>query len=217
MEELLLGGFLTGDKLNIIDEEQVAFPVFAPEFDIFAVGNGGNQLIGELVALDVDDVGVGVLLADAVGNGVEQMGLAHTGGTVDKQRIVNLSRGLGYGNGRGMGKPVGGAHHEIIKGELGVEVHGGGSGLSLIEIVFPLLVSENQQFGVGIENFLQGILNVVGAPAADDLPAEVGRGVQNQIVFVQLHHLRVIEPGRHGHSPQPLLHMAEDLCPDIGR
>ena len=116
-----------------------------------------------------------------------------------------------------MGEPVGGAHHEVIEGELGIEVHGGGGSFSLIEIVFPFLVSKNQQFGIGIKNFLQGILNIVGAAAADDLPAEVRRGIENQVVLVQLHHLRVIEPGRHGHGPQPLLHMAEDLCPDIGR
>ena len=125
MEKLLLRGFLTGDKLNIINEEQVTFPVFAPKFDIFAVGNGGDQLIGELVALDVDNVRVGVLLADAVGDGVEQMGLAHTGGAIDKQRIVHLSGGFGNGDGRGMGKPVGGAHYEIIEGELGIKIHRG--------------------------------------------------------------------------------------------
>ena len=70
MEEFFLGGFLAGDKLDIVDEEKVTFPVFAAEFHIFAAGDGGDQLVGEFVALDVDDVGLRVLPPDAVGDGV---------------------------------------------------------------------------------------------------------------------------------------------------
>ena len=66
MEEFLLGGFLTGDELHVVDEKKVGFPVFAAEFDIFAVLNGGNQFIGKLVAFDVDDVGVGIFLMRSV-------------------------------------------------------------------------------------------------------------------------------------------------------
>ena len=56
MEEFLLGAFLTGDKLHVIDEEQIRFPVFTAEFDIFTALDSGDQLVGELVTLDVDDV-----------------------------------------------------------------------------------------------------------------------------------------------------------------
>ena len=100
--------------------------VFIAEFHIFAVFDGIDQFVGELVALDVNDVGIGIALADAVGNGVEQMGLAHAGRAVDEQGIVHLAGGLGNGDGGRMGEPVGRTHHEIVKGELGVEVHGGG-------------------------------------------------------------------------------------------
>ena len=73
MEEFLLGGFFSRDKLNIINEEQVCFPVFAAEFNIFTALDGSNQLIGKLVALDIDDIGIGIASADAVGNSVQQV------------------------------------------------------------------------------------------------------------------------------------------------
>ena len=215
MEKFLLGGFLTGDKLNIIHQEQIRFPVFGAEFDIFTVFNGVNQLVGELVALDVDNVGVGIFLADAVGNGVQQMGLANAGRAIEKQRVVHLTRGLADGNGSGMGKPVGGAHHKIVKGKLGVKIHRRGRST----LIFPggqLFVAEHQQLGVGIENLFQGVMDVVGAAAADDLPAEVRGGIENQIVLIQLHHLGIVEPGRHGNGAQAFFHMAQHLGPDVG-
>ena len=115
-----------------------------------------------------------------------------------------------------MGEPVGGAHHEIVEGELGIEIHGGGDGLPLVEIVFLGFVVENQELGVGVEDLLQGVLNIVGAAAADDVPAEVRGGVEDQIVIIQLPHLRVVKPGGYGHGAQPLLNVTQDLCPDIG-
>ena len=215
MEKFLLGGFLTGDELDIIHQEQVGLPVLAPEFNVPAAFDGVDQFVGELIALDVDDVGVRIFLADAVGDGVEQMGLAHAGRAVDKQRIVYLPRGLGNGNGGGVGKPVGRAHHKIIKGKLRVKVHGRG-GLALLLSGVQFLVAVDQKLGVGIENLLQSILNQIGAPAADDLPAKIRGGIENQVVFVQLHDLGIVQPGRDGDSPQALLNIAENLCPDIG-
>ena len=71
----------------------------------------------------------------------------------------------------------------------------------------PLLVAENQQPGVGIEDLLQGVLNVIGAAAADDIPAEVRGGIENQVGVVQLHNLRVVQPRRHRDGAQTLFHI----------
>ena len=114
-----------------------------------------------------------------------------------------------------MGEAVRWAYHKIVKGELGVKVHGGGAfplGLPGVQ----LLVAENQELCVGVEDLLQRVLNQIGAPAADDLPAEIRGRIENQVIFVQLHHLRVVQPRGNGHGPQPLLQTAQDLCPDIG-
>ena len=207
MEKFLLGGFLAGDKLNIIHEKQVCFPVFAAEFDIFTVFNGVDQLVGELVALDVDNVGVGIFLADTVGDGVEQVSLAHAGRTVDEQGVIHLPRGLGHGDGGGVGEAVRRANHEVIEGELGIKVHGGG----IFALGLPgvqLLVAKDQKLCVGVENLLQGVLNQVGAPAADDLPAKIRGRIENQVVFVQFYNLRVVKPGGDGHGAQTLFNVA---------
>ena len=45
------------------------------------------------------------------------MGLAHAGRAVEEQGVVDLSRGLGNGDGGGVGEAVGGAHHEILEGK----------------------------------------------------------------------------------------------------
>ena len=215
MKELVLGTFLTGDELDIIDEEQVCLPVLAAELDIFAVLDGLDQLVGELVGPDVDDVGVGVDLADAVGDGVEQMGLAHAGRAVEEQGVIDLARGFGYRQGGAVGEAVTGAHDEIVEGELGVKVHGGG-GLALLLKGGQLLVAEDNEPGVGVEDLLQGVLNVAGVPAADQIPAEIRGGVDDQVLVVQLHDLRVVQAGGDGDGAEALLHVADDFCPYIG-
>ena len=52
-----------------------------------------------------------------------------------------------------MGKPVAGADHEIIEGELGVKVHGG-DGLALVAEGIAFFIAEHQELGIGIEHFL---------------------------------------------------------------
>ena len=118
MEELLLGTVFTGDELNIIHQKQVGVPVFAAEFHVSALFYGGNQLIGKLIAFDVDNMEVRMIFNNMVGNGVEQMGLAQSAFAVDEKRVIGIGRLGGNSPGSSMGKPVGGAHHEVIKGEL---------------------------------------------------------------------------------------------------
>ena len=95
VEKLLLGTFLTGDELNIINEEQVCLPVLTAEFDILTGADSLYQFVGKLIALDVDHVGAGVFLADAIGDGIQQVGLTHTGRAVQKQGVIGLTGGLG--------------------------------------------------------------------------------------------------------------------------
>ena len=171
VEKFLLGGFLAGDKLDIVNQKQIRFPVLAVEFNVLTGLNGGNQLVGKLVAPDVDNVGVGILLADAVGNGVKQVGLTHAGRAVEKQRVIHLAGMLGHRQCGAVGKPVGGAHHEVIKGELGIEIHGGGFFILAPERL-QLLVAEHGDLGVGIENFLQRVMDIIGAAILNNTPTK---------------------------------------------
>ena len=54
-------------------------------------------------------------------DGVHQVRLAQAHAAIDEQRVVRLGGHLRYRQGHRVRKPVAGAHHEGIKGILGVE------------------------------------------------------------------------------------------------
>ena len=56
VEEFFLGGVLTGNKLYIVHQKQICIAVFGAEFYVVTFLHGLDQFIGELVALDVDDI-----------------------------------------------------------------------------------------------------------------------------------------------------------------
>ena len=57
-------------------------------------------------------------------DGVQQVGLAQTGGAVDEQRVVAAARGLGHAEGGGEGELVRGALHERLERVAGVHAVG---------------------------------------------------------------------------------------------
>ena len=74
--------------MNIVDQKEVGIAIFIAKFKVFAASDGLNEFVRELVALDINDVIIGVLLLDAVGDGIEQMRLAEAGLAIDKQRVI---------------------------------------------------------------------------------------------------------------------------------
>ena len=42
MEKFLLGAVFSGDELDVVNQEQVCFPVFATEFHVFSALQGGD-------------------------------------------------------------------------------------------------------------------------------------------------------------------------------
>ena len=71
MEKFLLGLLFAGDKLNIVHQQQRRLTVFLAELEVFAFTDGGHQLVGKIVALDIDDAAVGAIFLHLMGNGVE--------------------------------------------------------------------------------------------------------------------------------------------------
>ena len=117
MEKFLLSLLLAGDELHVVHQQQRGLPVLLPKLGVFALADGGHQLVGEVVALDIHDLRVGVVLLQPVGDGVEQVGLAQAGVAVDEQRVIVCARALGHGVGGGVGQLVAGPHHIVFKGE----------------------------------------------------------------------------------------------------
>ena len=118
MEELVLHLLLAGHKLHVVHQQQVGFPVLGPEFAAPASPDQLDEFVDEVVALDVDDLGVAVVFPDYVGNGVQQVRLAQAGVAVDQQGVVVLGGMLRHCHGGGVGQLVAGAYHEGIEGEL---------------------------------------------------------------------------------------------------
>ena len=83
MEEFVLYLFLTGNELHVVHQQQVCFAVLGAELAAAAGTDQFDELVDEVIALDVNDLGIGIVLADDVGDGIDQMGLAQTGITVD--------------------------------------------------------------------------------------------------------------------------------------
>ena len=76
VEKLLLRSVLAGDKLDVVHKQHVRLPVFQVEVLRSAGLDGGNQLVGEFLPLDVDDVGGGVVFVDFIADGIQQVGFS---------------------------------------------------------------------------------------------------------------------------------------------
>ncbi len=94
--------------------------------------DGGNQLVGKLLAGNVHDDEIGVGALDLGLDGREQMGLAKAGAAVDEQRVV-CAGGIGRNRlRRSKRKLVGGTLDEVFEGELVIALGRGGVCLVLL-------------------------------------------------------------------------------------
>ena len=95
MEKFVLHLLLARDELHVVHEQQVRVAVLRAELTAAARAHELDEFVDEIVALDVDDLGVLIVPADNVGNGIEQVRLADAGRTVDEKRVIDLSRCFG--------------------------------------------------------------------------------------------------------------------------
>ena len=204
MEELLLGLLLAGDELHVIHQQQVGLAVFFPHFGGLALPDGVHQLIGQVVALDIGDFGMGVVFPNDVGDGVDQVGLAKAGVSVDEQRVVILGRMVGHRLGGGVSKLVGRAHHESIKGELV-----GGKAVALFFHITPEFLKgeivQNLHFEVGGENVVEHAFDVFQEKRLDIAFFKVVGAVQDKRIAPDIHGFQLVEPGGNGRLRQVFL------------
>ena len=214
MEELLLRGVFAGNELNIVDQEQVRAAVFEAELVVLAFAQSVDQLVGELVALDIDDVVVRMRFVNLVGNGIEQVRLADAGRAVDEKRVIGICRLFRDGDGCGVCKAVAVADDEVIEGELRIE-------LNETRLLFARAVGvdlrfiQNDQLKLHVEQILERFLNIDRAARDDHVLAEGRRREEDELLIGQLQHLGVVKPGRDDGGRELLLHVTENLRPDI--
>ena len=106
MKKFLLGSLLSGDKLDVVDQQAVDVPELLPEFRHLVVADGIDQFIHEDLRRDIDHVQVRKKFQGLQADGVEQVGLSQSHAAVDEQRVVIFRRLLGDGRGGGMGELV---------------------------------------------------------------------------------------------------------------
>ena len=112
-------------------------------------------------------------------------------------------------------KAVAGTNHKVIKGKF--QIIAGFLFLVFILIFIQLFITEDQKLCIGIKNLFQRIVNIFRAAAADDLPTEFRRTLEDQMLFRQFYDLSVIKPGSDGNTAKTLLHVAHNFGPHIGR
>ena len=97
MKEFLLHGFLTNDKLDIIDQKDIYIAVFITEF-LHGIGTVAlfvtdrfDNLIDEGLTGNIYDTLCIVAVNNVVTDRMHEVSLSETGASIDKQRIVNIS------------------------------------------------------------------------------------------------------------------------------
>ena len=104
VEKALHGLFLAADKLDIINQQHVNISVFIAELVSFPLPDGTNELIGKLLGADTNHFNMA--RQSCMPDGVQEMGLAQSHPSVNKQRIVGGSRFLGHSQGSGISQLV---------------------------------------------------------------------------------------------------------------
>ncbi len=112
MEEFFLSRILAGNKLNIVHQQNVRPPVSLMKFARRPAPDRFDQLVGKLVALNIDNVHVWVIMSDLIADGVKQMGFSQTGVSVNEQGIVERGRFACHGHRGRMSKFIGRTHNK---------------------------------------------------------------------------------------------------------
>ena len=109
VEEFFLHAFLTGEELDVVNQQYIHLPVLLAKFGQCAVLDGADEFIGELFAGNVADVRGAFVDGHEMADGLHQVGLAKADAAVDEQRIVRFCRRLGDRESGGMSEVVVGA------------------------------------------------------------------------------------------------------------
>ena len=116
-----------------------------------------------------------------------------------------------------MGQLVGGAHHEVVKGEFGVGKalrlpFRGGSALELQKA----RVVQNLHLEIRGENVMEGGLDVGEEQGFQVSPFEVAGTVEIAGIALDIYDAEFIEPGGNGGLGERPPELAQDILPNVG-
>ena len=123
MEKFLLRTFLTDDKLDIIDQKDIVIPVFFSEFRcgyIVFISDRIDQFIGKLLACDIQNFGLRIILENKMADGVHKMSFAKTNSSIYKKRVVYFTWRFGDSQRSRMRQIIVGTYDETVKRISGI-------------------------------------------------------------------------------------------------
>src|SRR5207302_6021523 len=98
VEELLHRLLLVAEELDVIEQEDVALlAVASAKLRHAVLLERVDEIVGERLAREIDDVAIGVLLESMVADRVHQVRLAQTHAAVEEERVVGLAGRVGDG------------------------------------------------------------------------------------------------------------------------
>ena len=121
-QQLLLGAAAPGQQVHVVQEDDVALQQLVGERLQGAGGDGGGDVVDQLVGGAADDVEVGATVQRQVADGVQQVRLADAGLAVEEERVVAGARRLGGTARGGRGHLAAGAGDEGVEGEARVRL-----------------------------------------------------------------------------------------------
>ena len=121
VEEFFLRAVLVGEELHIVDQQQVERVIALLELVEGPALVGLNHIRHELLGMDVENFGVGLVLQQAVAHSVHQVGLAQAHAAVDEQRVVQVAGHARHVHGGRARHAVGRAFHQGLEREGGVQ------------------------------------------------------------------------------------------------
>ena len=118
VNELLLGLFLSLERLDVVDQQSVETAIALLEALGSVALEGGDELGGEALRGRVVQIEIRSMAAEIVADRAQQVGLAEPGRSVEEERVVRVAGELGDREGGSMGEPVPVADDETLEGVL---------------------------------------------------------------------------------------------------
>ena len=178
VEKFFLHPVFTRQKLYVVHQQQVGFSVFFTERSEAGI-NRGNQLIHKVFALDIYDFCGRCAAANVTCDGKQQMGLAQTAATVDKQGVIKRSGLFCHGQSGGVSKTVVITDNITIEGITGI--------YTVVMLTAPLLHligKQKQRFHLRTRQ--------LGAQIAKDIVKMGVQGIAAQLVGYSSHQLSIL-------------------------
>ncbi len=121
VKKLLLGAFLVGQKMNVVDEKDIYVPELLLEFMGLVVLDGQDKFVDEFFGAHIGNFCSLYVAEDVIADGVHEMGFPQADTAPEEKGVVGHAGGFGDGQTRSMSKPVRFADDEGIELVIGIQ------------------------------------------------------------------------------------------------